>query len=109
VRPNNIRAFIAGILVGTAITTGTIIVAAPAKADVDAQAWAAEYGPAVCDLLSQHPTMAGLMTVLEDVVAAGYSPEESGELVAESVFDVCPRYIPILRQFVATFGPRQVA
>lgn len=107
-RPGQIRAFVAGIVVGVGITTGTILVAAPARAD--AEAWAAEYGPAVCDRLAQHPTIAGLTVVLEDVAAAGYNTDrQSGELVAQSVFDVCPSFIPLLRQFVAMYWPRQVA
>ena len=106
-RPGQVRAFIAGMLTGAAIATGTIIVAAPARADVDPRAWSAEYGPTVCDRLSQRPgSLAGLMAVMEDVVASGYTPEQSGQLVAESVLLVCPRFTPLLRQFVAVFGGR---
>lgn len=108
-RPGQVRAFIAGILTGAAIATGTIIVAAPARADDGARAWAAEYGPTVCDQLANRPTLAGLMAELEDVSSAGYTAEQSGQLVAESVLLVCPRYTPLLRQFVAVFGGRTLA
>lgn len=103
-RPSTPGTFVAGFLTGAAVTVATIVVAAPAHADD--RAWVSEYGPAVCDIISSHPTMSGLMVALEDVAASGYTAEQSGELVAESVLTVCPRYVPLLRQFVATFGPR---
>jgi hypothetical protein len=106
VRPGQLRAFLCGLVCGAAVTTATVIVAAPARAD---QAFQYEYGPAVCDIIAHHPTIAGLTVALEDVAALGYTAEESGQLVAESVFAACPRYVPLLRQFVAIYGPKKVA
>lgn len=103
-RPGTPGTFVAGFLTGAAVTVATIIVAAPAKADD--RAWVSEYGPAVCDIIADHPTMAGLMVAMEDVAASGNTPERSGVLVAESVLTVCPRFVPLLREFVVTFGPR---
>ena len=102
-RPGSPGVFIAGFICGATVTIATVVVAAPAHAD---RSWVAEYGPAVCDQISQHPTMSGLMVAIEDVASVGFTAEQSGELVAESVLLVCPRFTPLLRQFVAVFGPR---
>lgn len=98
------------LLLAASVFLGAIAYAASAHADAESRAWVAEYGPAVCDTLSSgHATIAGLTGILIAVADEGYTPEQSGQLVAESVFTVCPRYIPLLRQFVAIYGPRVTA
>jgi hypothetical protein len=110
VRPAAFRSFVTGFACGaavTAVTAVTLVMAAPARADEsDAYAWASQYGPAVCDTLADHHTIAGLTGILMAVADQGYTAEQSGEYVAESVFLLCPRYVPLLRQFVAIYGGR---
>lgn len=90
---------------------GVVGYAASAKADTDtgmrALAW--EVGPEVCAWLDEHPSIAGVMSAGQAIASQGYTAEEAGEVIAYAAFDICQRHIPLLRQFVATFGPRQVA
>lgn len=99
------------LLIALMAALGVVGYAASAKADTDtgmrALAW--EIGPEVCAYLDEHPSIAGVMSAGQAIASQGYTAEEAGEVIAYAAFDICQRHIPLLRQFVATFGPRQVA
>lgn len=97
------------LLLATSVFLGAILYAASAKADGVTDAYEWEYGPAACSYLSTHTTVAGLSAVVLDAEAMGLTPEQAGQAVASSVLDICPEYTPILRQFVAKYGPRVTA
>lgn len=89
---------------------GVVGYAASAHADsAAADAWAAEYGPAACDLLAEQPTLRTLTGILAADMQMGADPQQAGEDVATAVWDLCPAYIPLLRQFVALYGGRTTA
>ncbi len=85
---------------------GVVVFAASAKADPDdVAAWAAEYGPAVCHNLDDHNSLAGVYgTGLGIMDYTGMSAEQAGEVIAMSVYRICPRHIALLERFVAVYG-----
>lgn len=88
---------------------GVVVYAASAKADTDdsaAVAYAAEYGAAVCSVLADHPSVAGLAGIMQAIENDGLTPTQAGEAAALSVYELCPRYSYILDRFVAIFGPK---
>lgn len=97
--------FAVALLMAASVLIGAIFYAASARADGAVDAWEAEYGPAACSFLGQHPTLAGLSGVILGAEKLGLSPMQAGEAVASSVLDVCPEYTPLLRDFVRRYGP----
>lgn len=89
---------------------GAVVYAASAHADnTTARAWAAEWGPAVCDTLDTYPSIGGVAGSIQAIEDQGATAEVAGERLAYSVSLVCPRHLPLLRQFVAAFGERTYA
>lgn len=89
---------------------GVVVYAASARADTaTADAWAAEYGPAACDVLDAAPTLRTLTGVLAADVGMGATPVQAGEDVATAVWQLCPRHVPLLHSFVAIYGGRRAA
>lgn len=100
------------LLMALAALMGCIIVllsAPKANADTGTRAFAWQYGPEICSYLDEHPTIAGVVAAGKTIIREGYTAEESGEVIAYSVFDVCQRHMPLLRQFIMVYGPKQVA
>ena len=97
-RPGSPGIFVAGFLTGAAVVAATIMVAAPARADEDARAYAAEYGPAVCQTLDDYG---------QAIIEQGFTAEQAGEVVALSVIYICPRHTALLKRFGATYGRGQ--
>lgn len=106
IRPSTIRGYAYGVLTGTLLTT-SLMIAAPAKADI-ADGVSAEYAPAVCSVLDDgNASVEGIMGIGLALMGQGWTPREAGEIVGWSVVHQCPRYIPILRAFVARYGTKQ--
>lgn len=98
-----------GLLLALMAALGVIVFAASAKADPDSDvaAWTAEYGPAVCLNLDDHNSLAGVYgTGLGIMDYGGMSAEQAGQVMAMSVYRICPRHIPLLERFVAVYGER---
>lgn len=107
IRPNTIRGYAYGVLTGTVLTAG-IIAAAPAKADVSDDV-AGKYAPIVCEVLAETPSVDGVFGIGLALMGQGWTPHESGEIVGWSVVHQCPRYIPILKAFIARYGSKNTA
>lgn len=59
----------------------------------------------VCTVLDHHPTIPGLLGVLNAAEqSGGLTPPQAGRAVALSVINVCPTHIGLLQQFVALYG-----
>ena len=79
--------------------TGTAI----AKADpVDDYTTAS--APAICAVLDQDPSIAGVQSVLVAIMADGVPPRPAGEIVARSVVGWCPSHLPEVQAFVAKWS-----
>ena len=84
-----------------------ISVAPSARADVDpvVVAYTAAYGGIVCQVLDQgHDTTAGMLGIGQAIIEDGLSPYQAGQVLALSVTEICPRYTPLLRQFIARYS-----
>lgn len=108
-RNNSIKSFAVGVITGSFLTTGIILLAAPAKADTTSTAFAANYGTAVCNTIAQHPTTDGLLGVMSAITDNGLTDRQAGEAVAMSVFEVCPEYTWLLKEFVSKYGKADIA
>lgn len=102
-RPGTLRAYALGVFTGSLVTATLTILATPAKADVPDSA-IAEYSVPVCMTLDDYPSIAGILGIGKGLLSYGWTAREAGEIVAASVIDVCPEYMPLLRQFIATYG-----
>ena len=102
-----------GLLLALMACLGVILFAASAKADPDsdAVAYASEYGGTVCSVLDDgHNTIAGLTGIMLAIQKhGGLTAFQSGEVVGLSVAEICPRYTPLLRQFVTRYGKAAIA
>lgn len=109
-RPHTTRVFALGVITGSMLTAGIALLAAPAKAEPDrvAVAYAAQFAPAVCDTLDDYPTVNGILGIGQAIMDDGLTPSQAGSVVALSVGELCPWHRPLIRQFVAQFGPGRV-
>ena len=85
---------------------GVILFAASAKADPDseAQAYAAEYGPAVCSVLDDYPSVSGMLGIMQAIVEDGMTEYQAGEVVGISIYRLCPEYQGLAEKFVQRYG-----
>jgi hypothetical protein len=97
-----------GLVTGAVLTAGITAFAAPANADPEPSGEVLEYTVqvegAVCRTISKYPTIYGVRGILEAIEDEGFTPYEAGEIVALSVTDSCPQFVPVLEKFVAVYG-----
>ena len=98
-RPNKLRRTLA--LAGCgAIIAGATLGTDIAKADA-VDDYVAIYGPNVCEVLAEYPSVAGLEGVALYLMGdGGFSARESGEIAARSIIGYCPEYTPIMQGFI---------
>ena len=105
-----VRAYTLGVLTGTALTAGMVMLAAPAHADTpDPTPAVLRYTihneAAICSALGTYDNVPGVLQVLQAIQAdGGFTEYEAGEVVGLSVTDACPRYVPLLQKFVRVYG-----
>ena len=94
------------LLVALMACLGVVAFAASAHADPDGAsvAFAAEYGPAVCQTLDDHDSIPGMLGVGLAIVDEGLSEEQAGEVIALSVREICPRHLDLLKAFIAYYS-----
>jgi hypothetical protein len=91
-----IRAYALGIITGAFLTAGTMMLAAPAKADghlsTDEQVYVEVYGGAICSVLSdaRYHTFAGVVGVTEAVAHDGFTLDNAVDIVNAAVENTCP-------------------
>lgn len=108
-RTATIKGFSLGLITGSFLTAGAVLLATPAKASPDISPAlvqdAIQAEPFICRNLADSPTVSTLMSILVAVSdAASLSPGDTGTVVALAVSDGCPQYIPVLKRFVAIYG-----
>lgn len=97
-RPRKVRSLLA--LAGTAaITAGMFLGAGTARADLsDAEfAYVVTWGPlAICPVLDEYPTKAGVFGVVEGIHDDGFSYPDSVEIINAAVEAFCDRHWNLL-------------
>ncbi len=92
---------------------GVLTFAATAKADDLAPSvveYVERYGrDAVCPVLDDHNSVAGMLGVLLAIEGDGFTQFEAGQIVGVSVMEFCPRNQELMQRFVAVYGKTDVA
>lgn len=94
------------LMVAALIVGSSIGFAARADASPATDAYAAQYGTVICQVIDDYPTIGGLTGVLQGVMDHGFSAYDSGVAVATAVWDYCPRHLPLLNEFVKKFATK---
>ena len=102
IRNSTVRAFALGIITGSFITAGTMLLAAPARADGfldDAEIdYAATYGQyAICPVIDEYHTTDGVMGVARAIINDGFAPDAAVDIINVAVQEFCPRNFPLLQ------------
>jgi hypothetical protein len=102
-RRSTIRAFCLGIITGSFLTAGMVLLAGPARADTDrlVVAYASVFGGAVCSTLDQYPSSSGIIGIGKSIVEDGLTGYQAGQVIALSVMDICPRHTGLMDDFAA--------
>lgn len=108
IRPGTLRAYAFGVFTGSVVTATMVMCAAPAKADVSEPEIYRYAGP-VCATVQDFPSTDGLLGIGYALMDEGYTAHDAGQIIAASIIDVCPQYIPILRAFVNLYGDQTIA
>lgn len=101
----NLKAVVAGLA-----TVAALVLAPSAHADrVDD--YVAAYGQgAVCPVLDEFPSNAGVLGIVSHLVESqGFTSYDAGLVIAHSVLLFCPKHIPVLRKFAATYNGTRLA
>ena len=97
----------AAVLTMLAILTAiTVLDAAHAKADdTQAYAYAAAYGPLVCEVLSEHPSISGILGIGQAIhEEEGYDYGTIGQIITISVSTMCPEHSGLMNRFIQRYG-----
>ena len=102
-RSSIIKAFALGIITGSFVTAGGILLATPAKADgylnEDEQVWVELYGEqALCATLTEYRSLAGVKGVFDVLTTdEGFTPDSAVDVINASVQAYCPQHWPLLQ------------
>ena len=82
------------LLMALMMALGVIAWAATAKADgiidEDEQVYADAYGGAICEVLDEHYSLAGVVGVYDVIVEQGYAPDSAVDIINVAVHEWCP-------------------
>lgn len=82
------------LLMALMMALGVIAWAATAKADgvidEDEQVYADAYGSAICEVLDEHYSLAGVVGVYDVIVEQGYAPDSAVDIINVAVHEWCP-------------------
>jgi hypothetical protein len=89
-----------GVLAAATITTGV------AKADGELSNAEAAYviafgGTAICPVIAQFPSEAGVLGIAQGVMEDGFPPDSSVDIINASVAAYCPQWFPLLQRIGA--------
>ena len=99
-----IRAYTLGVITGSMVTAALTMFAAPAKADIS-DSTVASYAIPVCATLDRFPTFNGVIGIAAAIAEDGYTYSDAGEIIVGAALNVCPEFVPLLRQFAARYAP----
>lgn len=82
------------LLMALMMALGVIAWAASAKADgiidEDEQVYSDAYGSAICQVLDEHYSLAGVVGVYDVIVEQGYAPDSAVDIINVAVHEYCP-------------------
>lgn len=95
-RTSIIRAYALGIITGSFLTAGLAFGLAPAKADgvldADEAQYVLMYGAgAICPVIDQYHSMAGVMGVANAISKDGFTADSAVDIINTAVETYCPR------------------
>jgi len=91
---------LASLLIGASIGTAA---RAGAEPDRDILHYVADTATAVCDTLDDYPSQGGLTGIATAIMEdTGFSPYDTGRIIALAVTVECPRHIPLLQRITTT-------
>lgn len=96
-RPRNARR-INRAIIAAALTALTLAGTGTARADA-VDEYVANYAHIVCNVLANHPTVAGVEGIAMAIIDDGFTPESAGEIVGRSVIGLCPDYWLVVEAF----------
>ena len=101
-RTSMVRAFSLGIITGSMLTAGVVLLASPARADgildPDEQVFVELYGAkAICHTLDSYASVAGVMGIADAIVEQGFTYDSAVDIVNASVEIYCAEYWPLLQ------------
>jgi hypothetical protein len=96
----NLKAVTAG------LATVAALVSAPSAHADRVDDYVAAYGQAaICPVLDEYPTNAGILGILNHLVESeNFTSYSAGMVIAHSVILFCPKHIPVLRKFADTYN-----
>lgn len=101
-RNTTIKGFALGVITGTTLTAGAILLSAP-PANAAPNVNSAER--VVCLMLDADPTFPGVMHAAAVLVQeAGVTAYQAGQFIAMSVEDMCPEHTGLLLDFIAEYS-----
>ena len=104
-RNNAIKAFSLGMITGSFLTAGVVLLAAPAKANPDPKVYADRYGTAVCatidQTIGQYSNDDVFMGIGHAIIEDGYSAYQAGQIMYYSVEQYCPQHLDRIMAFAA--------
>ncbi|SHP52806.1 DUF732 domain-containing protein [Mycobacteroides abscessus] len=101
----NLKAVTAG------LATVVALISAPSAHADRVDDYVAAYGQdAICPVLDEYPTNAGILGIVNHLVdSEGFTSYSAGLVIAHSVILFCPQHVPVLRKFADTYnGTRSV-
>lgn len=93
-----LKAFSAGLVVGSIVVATAAVSRADGFLDEDEQVFVELYGEdAVCPTITEYRSMAGVMGVAEVIVDRGFTPDAAVDIINASVEVYCPQHWPLLQ------------
>jgi hypothetical protein len=96
-----VKGFALGMITGSFLTAGVVLLATPAKADgmlsTDEQVYVEMYGAAVCMTLDNYPTYGGVMGIAQAIQEDGFAPDDAVDIINAAVSVQCDQYWPLLQ------------
>jgi hypothetical protein len=100
-----VKAFSLGMITGSFLTAGTVLLATPAKATTDPRVYADRYGTALCATIDQtigeYSNDDIFMGIGEAVMQDGFSAYQAGQILYWSVEQDCPQHMDRVLSFAA--------
>ena len=100
-RTQVVKAFSLGMISGSFLTAGVVLLATPAKADgylnTDEQIFVEMHYDAVCSTITSYPSLGGVSGVSRAIQEQGFSADSSVDIINASVQAFCPEHWPLLQ------------